>query len=98
VRSFSSVKNTYFKLKLSQTILQKTSPVSLRNMLLTNLEKRQQQGEVNNLHLRNDGDLFIPNFRTLQLEKFLSCMLPKLWNNLPPEIQIVRKKVSLMRS
>jgi len=82
----------YFKIKLCQTILQKTAPVSFRDMLLTNLEKRQQQGETNNIHLRNDGDIFIPNFRTLQLEKFPPCALPKLWNLLPPEIQIVRKK------
>jgi len=88
----------YFKIKLCQTILQKTAPVSFRAMLLTNLEKRQQQGETNNIHLRNDGDIFIPNFRTLQLEKFPPCALPKLWNLLPPEIQIVRKKMNLMCS
>jgi len=82
----------YFKLKLCQSILQNFSPISLRNMLQTNLEKRQEQGENNNLHLRNDGDLFIPTFRTLQLEKFPPCILPKLWNTLPPEVQIIRRK------
>jgi len=82
----------YFKIKLCQAILQKTTPISLINMLQTNLFRRQLRGEDNNLHLRNDGDLFIPNFRTSQLEKFPMCMLPKLWNTLPPEIQIIRKR------
>lgn len=82
----------YFKIKLGQNILQKTVPASLRSMLETNLDRRQNQGDNNNIHLRNDGDLYIPKFRTLQLERFPPCILPKLWNTLPPAIQIVRKK------
>jgi len=82
----------YQKLVFFQSVIQKRAPSAFENIWLTNREYRLGQQEANfERELRNDGDFYIPYSRTQTLGRAPIFVLPQEWNQLPPEIQIVRK-------
>ena len=81
------------KLILMQQSIQKLSPSALHEIWIKNRERRRQLEPDANLHeLRNDDDFFVPTPRTNQISKFPEFSIPILWNQLNPNIQILRKK------
>ena len=81
------------KLILMQQVTQKLSPSSLHNTWVKNREKRRQQDpNIELIELRNDDDYFTVPFRTNQTSRFPLSYLPPIWNDLNPNIQIIRRK------
>jgi len=79
------------KLVFFQSVIQKRAPPAFDNIWFTNREYRLLQIDDNNYReLRNDGDYFIPYSRTQTLGRAPIFVLPHEWNQLPPDIQIVR--------
>ena len=81
------------KIILMQQSIQKLSPTALHDIWIKNRDQRRLLDQNFNLpDLRNDDDYFTPYYRTNQISRFPEYSLPNLWNQLPPTIQILRRK------
>ena len=76
------------KIKFFHGVVHNFAPSSFANEWARNRERRHQDAQ----HLRNNDDFQIPYSRLTQFEKFPLTNLPRLWNNLPDELSILRNK------
>ena len=76
-----------------QQSIQKLSPLPLHDIWMKNRDRRRQlEASENLVDLRNDDDYYTPPYRTDFISRFPLFHLPSLWNQFPPDIQIIRKK------
>jgi len=82
----------FTRISLMQESIQKLSPVTMHSIWIKNRDHRIL---TNNYvrELRNDNDYMIPSFRIDLIKRTPLIDCPSLWNELPPEIQIVRNKI-----
>jgi len=76
----------YNKTVFIQQVIYKHAPTFFHNLWLKNREMRQNMDR----ELRNDDDLYLPVAKTDNISRFPLFNCPKLWNDLPPTLQIVR--------
>jgi len=69
-----------------QQVIYKHAPPVFHNLWPKNRELRLNMDR----ELRNDDDLFLPVAKTDNISRFPFFNCPKLWNDLPPTLQIVR--------
>jgi len=81
----------YQRMIFFQAIIQKKGPTNFDHIWTTNRERRMLNRE-NDRELRNDGDFYVPFSRTESLRRSLYFTLPDEWNQLPPDLQIIRKQ------
>ena len=67
----------------------KTAPEVLINRWIKNREKRAQQGDFGP-DLRNDDEMSIPFCRYDFVSRFPYFNLPRLWNDLPHSLNIIK--------
>ena len=81
----------FFKIQFMQHFTQKFLPISLRDMWITNIIRRQDQAHV---ELRNDDQLHIPFSRTNLTAKLPVANFPSIWTDFPSEeIKFIRNKI-----
>jgi len=82
----------YQRLVFFQTIVQKRAPTLFDNIWITNRDYRLNNIQPDNPYreLRDDNEFMIGFSRTKTLQRSPLFNLPLEWNQLPPEIQIIR--------
>jgi len=93
----------FCKVKFMFDVTQKLSPVSLHGSFMRNVEYRRIVNDNNNDDhldhpLRNDDLYFVPFSRLDQVSMFLHYNLPRIWNNLPPEITTIENRILFHKS
>jgi len=72
-----------------QQVIYKHAPPIFHNLWPKNREMRQEMDR----ELRNDDDLYLPVAKMDNISRFPFYNCPKLWNDLPPSLQIVRNAI-----
>ena len=83
----------YNKTTFIQQVIYKHAPTTFHNLWLKNRDIRLNMDR----ELRNDDDLYLPVAKTDSISRFPYFNCPKLWNNLPPTLQIVRNAIEFKK-
>ena len=79
---------SFNKLVFMQSCIYKNSPIAFHNRWIKNRDRRAQAGDFGP-DLRDDNDLHVPFSRTDFIARFPLHNLPKLWNDLPHNVDIL---------